>query len=164
VRRHDLVVSVDTKKKELVGSFDNRGRRWRPMGDPEPVNVHDFPGQGVGKAIPYGTYDVSRDEAFVNVGITHETAEFAVESIRRWWQLLRRKACPQARRLLDLRGCGRQQWLAAARLETPSAGLGGSAEDDRVPLSSRHEQVEQGGTSLIFVYQYELARSAAAQL
>jgi len=100
VRRHEPVVSVDTKKKELVGSFDNRGRRWRPVGSPQGVNVHDFPGQGVGKAIPYGTYDVTRDEAVVNVGITHETAEFAVESIRRWWQLLGRKAYPQARHLL----------------------------------------------------------------
>ena len=100
VRSHDPVVSVDTKKKELVGPFDNRGRRWQPAGDPEAVNVHDFPTQGVGKAIPYGTYDVTRDEAVVNVGITHETAEFAVESIRRWWRLLGRKAYPQARRLL----------------------------------------------------------------
>ncbi len=75
--------SVDTKKKELVGTFDNRGRRWQPMGTPEPVFVHDFPGTGVGKAIPNGTYDVARDEAVVNVGITHETADFAVESIRR---------------------------------------------------------------------------------
>jgi transposase len=100
VRRHDPVVSVDAKKKELVGSFDNRGRRWRPTGDPEPANVHDFPAQGVGKAIPYGTYDVRRDEAVVNVGITHETAEFTVESIRRWWQLLGRKAYPRARSLL----------------------------------------------------------------
>lgn len=100
VRRHDPVVSVDTKKKELVGCFDNRGRRWQPQGKPEAVNVHDFPAQGVGKAIPYGTYDVTRDEAVVNVGITHETAEFAVESIRRWWHLLGRKAYPQARHLL----------------------------------------------------------------
>jgi len=100
VRRHDPVVSVDTKKKELVGTFENRGRRWQPVGDPEAVNVHDFPGQGIGKAIPYGTYDVTRDEAVVNVGITHETAEFAVESIRRWWQLLGRKAYPKAQRLL----------------------------------------------------------------
>jgi hypothetical protein len=100
VRRHDPVVSVDTKKKELVGAFDNRGRRWQPKGDPEAVNVHDFPSQGSGKAIPYGTYDVTRDEAVVNVGITHETAEFAVESIRRWWHLMGRKAYPQARRLL----------------------------------------------------------------
>jgi len=100
IRRHDPVVSVDTKKKELVGSFENRGRRWQPRGHPEAVNVHDFPAQGMGKAIPYGTYDVSRDEAVVNVGITHETAEFAVESIRRWWWLLGRKAYPQARTLL----------------------------------------------------------------
>jgi hypothetical protein len=100
VRHHDPVVSVDTKKKELVGKFDNRGRRWQSTGDAEAVNVHDFPAQGVGKAIPYGTYDVTRDEAVVNVGITHETAEFAVQSIRRWWQLMGRKAYPQARRLL----------------------------------------------------------------
>lgn len=100
VRRHDPVVSVDTKKKELVGKFDNRGSRWQSAGDPETVNVHDFPAQGVGKAIPYGTYDVTRDEAVVNVGITHETAEFAVQSIRRWWQVMGRRAYPQARRLL----------------------------------------------------------------
>jgi Rhodopirellula transposase DDE domain len=100
VRSHDPVVSVDTKKKELIGVFDNRGRRWQPEGAAEAVNVHDFPTQGSGKAIPYGTYDVTRDEAVVNVGITHETAEFAVESIRRWWQLLGRKAYPQAERLL----------------------------------------------------------------
>lgn len=100
VRRRNPVVSVDTKKKELVGSFENRGLRWQPAGQPEAVNVHDFPTPGRGKAIPYGTYDVIRDEAVVNVGITHETAEFAVESIRRWWRLLGRKAYPQARRLL----------------------------------------------------------------
>jgi hypothetical protein len=100
VRRRDPVVSVDTKKKELVGSFENRGRRWQPAGKPEAVAVHDFLDPGRGKAIPYGTYDVTRDEAVVNVGITHETAEFAVESIRRWWRLLGRNAYPQARRLL----------------------------------------------------------------
>ena len=95
VRSRDPVVSVDTKKKELIGSFENRGRRWQPQGLPEAVNVHDFPPKGVGKAIPYGTYDVARDEAVVNVGITHETAAFAVESIRRWWMLLGRKAYPR---------------------------------------------------------------------
>jgi hypothetical protein len=100
LRTRDPVVSVDTKKKELVGTFDNRGRRWQKSGQPDPVFVHDFPGTGIGKAIPYGTYDVARDEAVVNVGITHETAEFAVESIRRWWRLLGRKAYPQAKRLL----------------------------------------------------------------
>ena len=100
VRSHDPVVSVDTKKKELVGSFQNRGHRWQPAGEAERVNVHDFPHLGRGKAIPYGIYDEARDEAMVNVGITHETAEFAVESIRRWWRLLGRKAYPDARRLL----------------------------------------------------------------
>jgi hypothetical protein len=100
IRRHDPVVSVDTKKKELVGSFENRGRRWQRQGAPQRVNVHDFPHLGHGKAIPYGIYDQARDEAVVNVGITHETAEFAVESIRRWWRLMGRKAYPEAQRLL----------------------------------------------------------------
>jgi len=100
LRTQDPVVSVDTKKKELVGAFDNRGRRWQRAGRPDPVFLHDFPELGEGKAIPYGTYDVARDEAVVNVGITHETAEFAVESIRRWWRLLGRTAYPHARRML----------------------------------------------------------------
>ena len=100
LRTHDPVVSVDTKKKELVGSFKNAGRRWKPKGTPDEVSVHDFPALGTGKAIPYGTYDVARDEAVVNVGITHDTAEFAVDSIQRWWRLLGRKAYPDARRLL----------------------------------------------------------------
>ena len=100
LRAHDPVVSVDTKKKELVGAFANTGRRWKPQGRPDRVSVHDFPHLGKGKAIPYGTYDVARDEALVNVGITHETAEFAVASIRRWWRLLGRRAYPHAKRLL----------------------------------------------------------------
>jgi hypothetical protein len=100
MRSGDPVLSVDTKKKELVGAFANKGRRWRRGGTPDPVFVHDFPTTADGKAIPYGSYDVARDEAFVNVGITHDTAEFAVESIRRWWRMLGRKAYPKARRLL----------------------------------------------------------------
>ena len=100
LRAHQPVVSVDTKKKELVGAFANTGRRWKPQGTPDRVSVHDFPHLGKGKAIPYGTYDVARDEALVNVGITHETAEFAVASIRRWWRLLGRRAYPRATRLL----------------------------------------------------------------
>jgi hypothetical protein len=100
MRSHDPVISVDTKKKELVGSFDNRDRRWQRAGEPTRVNVHDFPHLGQGKAIPYGVYDQARDEGMVNVGITHETAEFAVESIRRWWRMLGGKSYPRARRLL----------------------------------------------------------------
>jgi hypothetical protein len=100
LRTHDPVVSVDTKKKELVGAFAHAGRRWKRQGAADRVSVHDFPHLGKGKAIPYGTYDVARDEALVNVGITHETAEFAVASIRRWWRLLGRQAYPEASRLL----------------------------------------------------------------
>ncbi len=100
IRARDPVVSVDTKKKELVGAFKNQGGRWKRQGNPDTVNVHDFPGMAEGKAIPYGAYDVSRDEALVNVGITHDTAEFAVASIRRWWQMLGREAYPKAKRLL----------------------------------------------------------------
>ena len=96
----DPVLSVDAKKKELVGPFKNGGRTWRPKGDPHRVNVHDFPSQAEGKAIPYGTYEIGEDRAVVNVGVTHDTAEFAVESIRRWWKLAGRKRKPQARRLL----------------------------------------------------------------
>jgi hypothetical protein len=100
LRSGDPVVSVDTKKKELVGAFHNAGRRWRPKGKPEEVLVHDFPHLGQGKAIPYGTYDIARDRAMVNVGISHDTGEFAVESIRRWWRMLGQRAYPRAQRLL----------------------------------------------------------------
>ena len=98
VRSGDPVVSVDTKKKELVGAFKNAGKRWRKQA--EAVHVHDFPHLGEGKAIPYGTYDVALDKALVNVGVSHDTAQFAVESIRRWWRMLGRKAYPGVARLL----------------------------------------------------------------
>jgi hypothetical protein len=94
------VISVDTKKKELVGAFKNAGRRWLPKGRPDVVSVHDFPHLGEGKAIPYGAYDVARDRAVVNVGVTHDTAEFAVESIRRWWRLDGKRHYGGAERLL----------------------------------------------------------------
>jgi hypothetical protein len=94
------VISVDTKKKELVGSFRNAGRAYRKKGEPYEVNVHDFPSLASGKAIPYGAYDVGRNRAVVNVGISHDTAEFAVESIRRWWRLDGRHAYRKAKRLL----------------------------------------------------------------
>ena len=96
----DPVISCDTKKKELVGAFKNAGRTWRPKGKPYEVNVHDWPSRGKGKAIPYGVDDVQRDRAVVNVGISHDTAEFAVESIRRWWRLDGRQRYRSARRLL----------------------------------------------------------------
>ncbi len=79
------VISVDTKKKELVGDFKNGGREWRPKGRPEAVRVHDFPDKELGKAAPYGVYDVANNIGWVNLGISHDTSAFAVESIRRWW-------------------------------------------------------------------------------
>lgn len=80
------VLSVDCKKKEKIGNFKNQGQTWRPKGDPIQVNVYDFPSLSEGNAIPYGTYDVLKNEGFVNVGVDHETSDFAVESIRRWWR------------------------------------------------------------------------------
>jgi hypothetical protein len=100
VRRHDPVVSVETKKKELVGSFQNRGRRLAAGGRARAGQRARLSPPREGEAIPYGISDKARDEAVVNVGITDETAEFAVDSIRRWWRLLGRKSYPQARRLL----------------------------------------------------------------
>ena len=86
-RAGDPVISVDTKKKELVGAFKNGGRRWLPQGTADEVPVPDFPHLGKGKAIPYGAYDIALNRAVVKVGVTHDTAEFAAESIRRWWRL-----------------------------------------------------------------------------
>ena len=99
-RSDDPVISVDTKKKELVGAFKNAGRRWLPKGEAEEVSVHDFPHLGKGKAIPYGAYDIARDRAVVNVGVDHDTAEFAVESIRRWWNLDGKQHYVRGKRLL----------------------------------------------------------------
>ena len=94
------VVSVDAKKKELVGPFKNGGREWQPQGQPERVNVHDFPDKHVGKAIPYGVYDVGRNAGWVTVGRDHDTATFAVASLRRWWQVVGPDAYHGADRLL----------------------------------------------------------------
>ena len=94
------VISVDTKKKELVGPFKRSGREWRPKGQPEEVRVHDFPDPDLGKAIPYGVYDVGQDLGWVNVGKDHDTAAFAVESIRRWWRSMGVPLYPRAKRLL----------------------------------------------------------------
>jgi len=99
-RRHQPAISVDAKKKELVGDFKNAGREWRPPRDPEQVRVHDFLIPAQGKAIPYGVYDLHRNEGWVSVGIDHETASFAVHAIRRWWRVMGRAGYPDAARLL----------------------------------------------------------------
>lgn len=93
-------ISVDTKKKELVGDFKNAGKTWRPRGEPEAVRVHDFKDDELGKAIPHGVYDLLNDQGWVSVGIDHDTAEFACNSIRRWWTQMGHRRFPRARKLL----------------------------------------------------------------
>jgi len=94
------VISVDAKKKELVGPFKNGGREYQPVGQPEQVNVHDFPDKELGKAIPYGIYDVSDNSGWVSVGVDHDTSAFAVATIRGWWDTIGRARYPAADRLL----------------------------------------------------------------
>ncbi len=98
--RRQPVISVDTKKKELVGDFSNKGQEWRPRGEPEKVRVHDFVDKELGRATPYGIYDVGSNSGWVSVGMDHDTAEFAVETIRRWWRTMGQPAYPKATRLL----------------------------------------------------------------
>jgi transposase len=93
-------ISVDTKKKEPLGKLKNAGKTYRPRGNPQRVNTHDFPDKELGKAVPYGVYDIGLNEAGVSVGVSHDTAEFAVAAIRRWWNRLGRKRYPRAKRLL----------------------------------------------------------------
>jgi hypothetical protein len=96
----DPVISVDAKKRELVGQFKNGGREWEPVGEPVEVDVHDFPGDAVGVALPYGVYDMGANTGWVNVGTDHDTAVFAAESIRRWWRHVGADGYPTAKRLL----------------------------------------------------------------
>jgi DDE family transposase len=100
LKAHQPVISVDTKKKELVGDFKNGGREWRPKGDPEQVLVHDFLIKELGRAVPYGVYDLADDAGWVCVGIDHDTAAFAVQTIRRWWEEVGRVRYPHAKKLL----------------------------------------------------------------
>ena len=98
--RGQPAISVDTKKKELIGDFKNGGREWRPQGNPEEVRVHDFLDKTLGKAIPYGVYDMLNNQGWVNVGIDHDTAQFAANSIHRWWDQMEQQRFPRARELL----------------------------------------------------------------
>jgi Rhodopirellula transposase DDE domain len=94
------VISVDTKKKALVGQFRHGGREWSPQGQPEEVEIHDFPSKTLGKVIPYGVYDEATNTGWVSVGVDHDTAEFAVETVRRWWRHMGSHTYPKAKRLL----------------------------------------------------------------
>jgi len=123
------VISVDAKKKELVGNFKNNGQEWQPKGAPETVNVHDFEDKELGKAIPYGVYDLMKNEGWVSVGIDHDTAAFAVAGIRGWWQTMGLDQYPKARSLMITADSGgsngyrRRLWKAELQKFADSSGL-----------------------------------------
>src|SRR5216684_6606397 len=131
----DPVISVDAKKKELVGPFKNGGCTWRPQGKPQEVNTKDFPSLAQGKALPYGVYDAGQNRAVVNVGVTHDTAEFAVESIRRWWKLDGRKSYPAAGRLLICADAGGSN---GNRLRAWKLNLQQMADQIQIPITVCH--------------------------
>src|SRR5271169_5962842 len=158
-------ISVDTKKKELVGDFKNGGRELRRKGDPEPVRVHDFEIKGLGKVAPYGVYDIAANKGWVNVGIDADTAEFAVESIRRWWQRLGNARYPQAQRLTYHGRLLRPQRRPRPPLETRTSTL---CRRDR-PLrnrrspAARYQQVEPHRAPPLCLHLPELAWQATGQ-
>jgi Rhodopirellula transposase DDE domain len=121
----DPVVSVDAKKKELAGEFKNSGREWRPRGEPAPARARDFPDRELGKAIPYGVYDLAANAGWVNVGTGHDTAAFAVESIRRWQNAAGRGGYPAARRLLITADAGGSSGYRTRAWKTELAALAG---------------------------------------
>src|SRR5205823_13057162 len=131
----DPVISVDTKKKELVGEFANAGRDWRPKGQPAAVRTHDFPGDSEGKAIPYGVYDVTADAGWVNAVTDHDTAAFAVESIRRWWKAAGSSEYQAARRLLITADAGGSNGYRTRAWKT---GLAALAEETGLEIPVCH--------------------------
>jgi len=156
------VISVDTKKKELIGDFKNPGSDYRPQGCPEAVNIHDFPDKELGKVVPYGVYDIAADAGLVSVGIDHDTAEFAVNSIRRWHDKMGRARYPKApaddhrrrRRLQRNARTAVEDQAARARRRDWIDPLG-------VPLSTRHVEVEQDRASPVLSHHPKLARQTA---
>ena len=157
------VISVDTKKKELIGEFKNGGREWAPAGAPVQVNTHDFPSQALGSAIPYGVYDLAHDEGWVSVGIDHDTSQFAAASIRAWWQHLGHERFPDATTLTITADCGGSNgnrtrlWKTELQRLADDTGL----DDRRLPLPARHQQVEQDRAPPVQLHQHQLARQAA---
>jgi Rhodopirellula transposase DDE domain len=129
------VISVDTKKKELVGNYRNAGSDWRPKGDPRRVNVHDFPDEELGKVAPYGVYDIAADAGWVSLGITHDTAEFAVASIRTWIERIGRARYPNMRELTITADCGGSNGV---RLRLWKVELQKLADETNLTIKVRH--------------------------
>jgi hypothetical protein len=128
-------ISVDTKKKELVGDFKNGGREYRPKGQPEPVRVHDFLIPELGRAAPYGVYDIADNAGWVSLGIDHDTASFAVNAIRRWWQAMGRARYPKATRLVVTADCGGSN---GARVRLWKRELQALANELAIPITVCH--------------------------
>jgi hypothetical protein len=135
LERCQPVISVDTKKKELVGDFKNAGRTWQPKGQPIRVQIHDFPSMSIGKAVPYGIYDVAHNRGFVNVGTSHDTPDFAVESIRLWWEQEGQTRYPAADSLLVLADSGGSN---SARSRLWKVRLQALADALQVPITVCH--------------------------
>lgn len=129
------VISVDTKKKELVGDFKNAGSEWQPEGHPVPVRVHDFIDDSLGKAIPYGVYDLANNTGWVNVGIDHDTPEFAVRSIAQWWKCMGKRTYPDAKEILITADAGGSN---AARSRVWKAQLQRFADRTGIAISVSH--------------------------
>jgi hypothetical protein len=129
------VISVDTKKKELVGNYKNAGQEWEPKGQPREVNTHDFPDKKLGKVSPYGVYDMGRNEGWMSVGLTHDTAEFAVASIRQWWLQMGCTAYPDAKELLITADGGGSN---GSRVKLWKIALAKLAEELNMTLHVRH--------------------------
>jgi len=157
------VISVDTKKKELIGNFKNGGTDYRPKGNPRRVNVHDFEDKKLGKVVPYGVYDVTANVGFVSVGITSDTAEFAVQSIRCWLERMGRQRYPKARELTITADCGGSN---GARVRLWKVELQKLADETGLvirvpPLSAGHIEVEQDRAPAVLPHHAELAQPAA---
>ena len=166
LQRGEPVVSVDTKKKELVGEFSNAGQEWQPKGRPEKSLVHDFPQDSAGKAIPYGIYDMAHNEAWVNIGRDHDTPAFAVASLRRWWNEMGKRRYPEAGELFITRRCGREQRISFACLEAWTAEVRGrdASVHPRQPFPAGHEQVEQDRAPTVLPHHAPLARQTSTYL
>ena len=159
------VIAVDTKKKEWVGDFKNVGQAWRPKGDPEKVRVHDFAIPELGRAAPYGVYDLAYNTGWVSVGVDHDTASFAVETIRRWWYAMGQEKYPRAEKLLITADGGGSNGSRRTAVESrvAEASRRNRAGHRGESFSPRHQQVEQDRTPSVLLHQQELAGAAPHQ-
>ena len=164
-QRGQPVISVDTKKKELMGPYKNNGREWQRKGEPERVDVHDFPDPELGKVIPYGVFDLSRNEGWVSVGSDHDTAQFAAQAIGRWWHKMGSKRYRHASALLITANGGASNasrcrlWKVALQSLVGRLGL----PIPCVPFPAGNQQMEQDRASHVLSHHPELARSAFSE-